>query len=255
MFFVISKILGYFLNPLSWIIILLLLAVIFKRAHLRRNYLVLAFILLLIFTNPFIGDEFLRTWEVPLTTANDQGTKYAAGVLLTGDIATYDHATQRVIGRSGSDRLMQIIELYQQGVIEKIIVSGGSGHLIYTDRTEAVYIGIYLSRIGIPEEAVIMDTLSKNTHQNTLHVAEILQQYNITEPVLLITSALHMKRAGACFERAGIPFIAYPTAKITGDRLYNFDHLFIPSVMTLKQWDLLIHELVGYVAYKVMGYC
>lgn len=229
------------------------LAVFFKNPRKKKKLLLISFLMLVLFTNPYIGDEVIRLWESPLEEI--PVSNYSAGVLLCGDIASYDKASDRIIFRSGADRLLQVIELYQQGIIKKIIVSGGSGHLIYKDRTEAAFIKKYLTNIGIDAEDIIFESRSRNTHENARFTSVLLKENRINDTVLIITSSLHMTRASACFKKQGVLIKEYPTSKITGERLHNFDHLFIPSVLTLKNWDLLFHEIIGYISYKLMGYC
>jgi uncharacterized SAM-binding protein YcdF (DUF218 family) len=252
MYFYFSKLMGYILNPLAWIVIAMILAVFTRKPGKRKKFLIAAFLLLLIFTNPFIGDEAIRRWEKPLTKAPTE--TYTAGIILGGDIASYDKATDRVLFRSGADRLMQAIELFNTGVIKKIIISGGPGHILYRDRMEADYIRNYLVNIGINESDIIYESRSMNTIENATFTAQLMKENNITGTALLITSALHMRRAVTTFEKQGVSVEPYPTSKITGERLYNIDHLLIPSVVTLKNWNLLIHEWIGYFAYKFMGY-
>lgn len=215
--------------------------------------MIISFLLLLIFTNPFLGDEAMRAWERPIAEKKNAGI--SAGILLGGDIVTYDRPSDRVIFRSGSDRLLQSVDLYKNGTIKKIIISGGSGHLIYKDRTEAAFVKKYLIGIGIDNSDILVENTSKNTFDNAKFTARLLEKNNISDSVLLITSALHMRRASACFEKQSIPVIEYPTSKITGPRLKNFEHLFIPSIKTLENWNLLIHEIIGFGVYKVLGYC
>ncbi len=252
MYFYFSKLIGYIINPLAWIVILMIFAVFTRKPLRRKKFLISAFLLLLIFTNPFIGDEAIRSWEMPLTKTPTE--TYSAGIILGGDIASYDRATDRVIFRSGADRLMQAIELFKKGVIKKIIISGGPGHIVYRDRMEADYIRNYLVEIGIDESNILYESRSMNTIENATYTAQLMKENNITGTTLLITSALHMKRALGTFAKQGVSVTPYTTARITGERLYNFDHLFIPSIVTLKNWNLLIHEWIGYMAYKFMGY-
>jgi hypothetical protein len=46
----------------------------------------------------------------------------------------------------------------------------------------------------------------------------------------------------------------FPTNKITGPRRYDFSHLFVPDIYSLVKWNNLIHEIFGYMAYKIMRY-
>ncbi len=253
MFFYISKILSYLLNPFAWVFILLAVALFYKNPRKKKKLLSISFLLLFVFTNPFLADEIVRLWEMPIEQSPNKD--YSAGVLLCGDIATYDNPSERIIFRSGADRLLQTIELYKREKIKKIIVSGGSGHLIYKDRTEAAFIKKYLTNIGIPPDDIIFESSSRNTFENARYTYRLLQENKISDTILLITSSLHMRRAYACFKKQGLPVKMYTTSKIVGPRLHNFDHLFIPSVSALQKWNLVIHEMIGYVSYKIIGYC
>lgn len=254
MFFTISKLFGYILHPFSWIIILLALALLYKNPKKKRRLLFFTVLTLLLFSNPYIGDEMIRIWEKPNKLHRTEA-RYAAGILLCGDIVDYETNTDRMIFRSGSDRLLQTIELYKNGVIKKIVISGGSGHLIYKDRTEASFIKIYLVRIGIASDDILFESSSRNTFENAKYTSLLLKDNRIVGNLLLITSAMHMRRASATFRKTGLNIEEYPTSKITGLRMKDVDHILIPSLATLHNWNILIHELVGYLVYKIMGYC
>ncbi|MCD4679537.1 MAG: hypothetical protein K8S00_04040, partial [Bacteroidales bacterium] len=65
MFFYLSKILSFLLQPLTWIIILMLLALVNRNKKKLKRLLFIAFITLYLFSNPFIVDEVIRVWECP----------------------------------------------------------------------------------------------------------------------------------------------------------------------------------------------
>ena len=46
----------------------------------------------------------------------------------------------------------------------------------------------------------------------------------------------------------------YITNRSSGLRRFTFDHLFIPNPGTLFSLELLIHEWMGYLVYKLKGY-
>jgi uncharacterized SAM-binding protein YcdF (DUF218 family) len=59
----------------------------------------------------------------------------------------------------------------------------------------------------------------------------------------------------AIFKKAGYQNIyPYVTNRSSGVRRKTFDHLFIPNAGALYGADLLIHEWVGYIIYKMRGY-
>ena len=67
-----------------------------------------------------------------------------------------------------------------------------------------------LLRLGVPDEAIVMETQSRNTAENALYTGEILRERGFAR-VLLVTSALHMPRAMKLFRARGIDAVPAPT--------------------------------------------
>lgn len=254
MFFVISKILGYLLSPYLWVIILFFIAFFQRNPRKTKRYLAFALGLFLFFSNNFIADEFMRLWEVPVQKESSLSENYDVGILLCGSIIQQDKQNDRFIFRANTDRFLQTLNLYKKGRIKKILVSGGAGLLTERNMLESSLLKQYMIGIGIPSADILIDSLSDNTHQNALNSSKILKQFFPTGKYLLITSSSHMRRAIACFENQGITCTPYPTNKITGKRLYTFQHLFIPGIHNILFYDTIIHESLGYVIYMIMGY-
>jgi hypothetical protein len=51
-----------------------------------------------------------------------------------------------------------------------------------------------------------------------------------------------------------VDFDIYSTNNIIVRKRNSFDFLFIPSALSLYQWDLLIHEITGFYIYGIAGY-
>jgi uncharacterized SAM-binding protein YcdF (DUF218 family) len=111
----------------------------------------------------------------------------------------------------------------------------------------------YLTGIDIPAKDIITEKKSRNTHENAYYTAKLLQNYKYTKP-LLITSAIHIKRAEACFKKTGLNCDTFPVDYYSGDMQYNLFDFFIPSVQALFYWNLYIHEIIGIISYKISGY-
>jgi uncharacterized SAM-binding protein YcdF (DUF218 family) len=171
-----------------------------------------------------------------------------------GGILSYDPSIDRLCFGAGSDRFLQALELYKKGYVKKILIVGGSGSLEYPDMKEAFLIQRYLKMIGIPEEDVLVENESKNTRENALFSSVILQKEFPEGKYLLVTSAIHMRRALACFTKVGITCDPYSVSRNSGPRKFYLDHLFIPNSWILGIWDGLLHEWIGCAIYKVMGY-
>lgn len=254
MFFIFSKILAFSLSPLTWIFSLFFLSAFSKNALHKKRFFIGGLAALFFFTNSFFVDECMRAWEV--TTPDLQpGQKYEYAVVLGGMI-WYDARQDRPQFMRGADRLFQVLPLLHSGQIKRIIISGGSGSIAKQNEKEALILKAYLERAGIPDSCVITESESRNTRENAVNTKVIFDQLQIEDSVLFVTSAFHMRRAVGCFEKAGISrLVLYPTDRYSGPRKFGIDHLLIPNADALEEWQLLIHEVTGYIVYKLRGFC
>ena len=254
MFFVLSKILSYLIDPFTWIIIGLLIALITKREKLKKYAFRSAVIILIFFSNTMIFLEFMRMWEPEGKKIEDVG-HYDCAIVL-GGMAEYDNNLKRLSIRRGGDRIWQAINLYHLGKVDKLLISGNNGYLGDNPLDEARQFKKVLIENGIPEEDILVEAESKNTWQNAVESKKVIEAHPEIQTVLLVTSALHMPRASACFKKAGFQnFDTFSTDHFTGEkRGYSFDQIIIPDVSTLTDWERLIHEWVGYIMYAIMGY-
>lgn len=253
MFFYLSKILSFLLSPTVWIIALLALAIFSKKDKLKKRSLFWAFVLAAVLSNPFLFDEVMRAWERPGISADSLEKKYDFGIVLTGGVR-YDAQLNRSDFQQEGDRLVQAIDLYKNHKIKNIVISGGSPTIFKRGYSEADVWKDYLLRIGIPKRDIIVETESRNTQENAEKTSALILAEKKKPDCLLITSAFHMKRAKDCFTQCKLDVDEYPVARYAGPRKFHLNHLLIPSAQTLQNWYLLIHEIVGYYVYALMGY-
>lgn len=252
MFFLFSKILAFTIAPLTWIIVLLFFAAFSKNEVRKKKCLFWALGLTLFFSNSFIFDEVSRMWEIPATPYEKVGN-YEYAILL-GGMSVDDEELNRVQFFRGVDRLIQAIDLYKRGKVKKIIFTGGSGRVLKPEMKEAALVKPYMLKMGLAEEDLIIENESKNTRENALFTKKIVDSLQLKNDFLLVTSAFHMRRSIGCFQKTGYVVTPYSTDRYAGPRKYEFDHLFIPNVSTINDWNNLVHEIVGYFIYKIMGY-
>jgi len=254
MFFYLSKLLAFLIAPVVWVFLLLIYSFITKIESRAKKLRIAAVLILYLFSNPFLVDEGFRAWE-PVTPDWDlMDTKYDAAIVL-GGIGDVDLRLQKINFGHSADRLLQTLQLYHQGRIKKIIFTGGSGSIEFPEKKEGIFVHKYLRNIQIPDSALIVEAQSKNTYENAVFTKIILDSLNVNGNYLLVTSGFHMRRAMAIFKKAGYENIfPYVTNRSSGVRRKTFDHLFIPNSGALFGADLLIHEWVGYLIYKLRGY-
>lgn len=252
-FFIISKIVNTLLNPLVWIIILFILGLFLKNKTKAKKFLFASFFAFIFFSNNFIVDMFIRWWEIPPVKTEMLKPNYDVALVLGGGMVNIDRDIDRITFRHNTDRIMQAIDLYHSRRVKTILISGGAGHLIFRDVIESELLKEFFSRNGVPDSVLITENKSDNTYQNACNSKEILATLN-NPSVLLVTSSLHMRRSVAIFKKQGITFDIYPTNPIVGEWRFDVMYLIIPSSDAFKRWDMLIHEVWGYVVYKIMGY-
>lgn len=254
MFFLLSKIFHFLVLPSFWIVFFAIAFLALKNIRIKKIVGLVALSLFFVFTNTFIFKEFVRLWEVEGLPI-DEVTYFDVAIVL-GGMAEYNNDLNRLSLRRGGDRMWQTISLYKRGKIGKILISGDEGYVEGRNLNEAQRFRDELIAWGIPRENILVDSLSKNTYQNAVETSEILKENGLSNASsLLITSAVHMRRSQACFEKMGITITPFSTDHYTGPkRSYHWDEYFIPSLSTLLDWQALTHEWTGFVVYKIMGY-
>jgi uncharacterized SAM-binding protein YcdF (DUF218 family) len=254
MFFYISKLLAFLLSPYIWVFFLLVFSFITKVEARARKLRIFGIVLLYVCSNSFLVDECYRMWE-PVTPDYDlMQTKYEGAIVL-GGIGNPDLRLKKINFGFAGDRLFQSLRLYYQGRIRRIIFTGGSGSIEFPEKREGVYIKKYLKEITVPDSSLVIESDSRNTYENAVFTKKILDSLHIKGNFLLVTSGLHMRRAMAVFSKAGYNGLTpYVTNRASGIRRVTFDHLLIPNPGAIWGLELLIHEWVGYVIYKIKGY-
>lgn len=254
MFFVLSKILDFLISPMLWLVGLLVLALLLRRTRWGTRLLAVAIGLALLLTNAALVNEALLAWEVPPIRLRTLG-HHDAGVLLTGITGVRKSPHDRVYVTQGADRLLHTLWLYRAGRIRKIIISGGSGALMNTNtRTEAKELGTLLRLAGVPQQDILLETGSRNTHENALNTKALLARHPEIKSLVLITSAFHERRALGCFRAVGLQPAVFPAAYYSTDRQATLTYWLIPSDEAPRLWSILLHEMVGYAVYRVLGY-
>jgi len=252
MFFIASKLLNFILSPVIWIFILLILSIIARDGKRRKRRFIGGLTLFFVCSNSFITNEIVGLWELKAIKNSDL-SHFDYGVVL-GGMASYDAHLQRINFFGSSDRLLQAMELYKTGKINKILIVSGSGNLFDQTVKEADFLREYLIIIGFPAKDIIIENQSRNTYENARFAANYLNRTPKKPSALLITSAVHLRRSIACFRKAGVEVTPYATDRLTGGRQFNFDQIFRLTEDAIEKWDCLSHEVFGYLMYRIMGY-
>ena len=117
---------------------------------------------------------------------------------------------------------------------------------------EARVLGEQLVAWGIAPERVIVEPRARNTRENAVYCAEILRARAAVR-VLVVTSAFHIPRTLATFRAVDMDVDVLPVdfrAPPAGGR----DLQLLPRAGALAASTRALHEVLGRVVYRVVGY-
>ena len=196
------------------------------------------------FLNTFIFSSVARLYEAKYPNASKQ---YDIGILL-GGFSNFNSKNNEVEFNAAGDRLSQTIRLYEQGVIQKILVSGGNASLFVQGAKEADLAIDYLKKIGVPDSVMLVENQSRNTRENMVNSHNMITKTFPTAKVLVITSAWHIPRTQLIAYKQGWSQLEfYPTNHISSLSYSWYDYI-IPSASVLSKWEMLIKEWIGYLS-------
>ncbi len=158
-----------------------------------------------------IGYYSLSLWQVWSTGRADEARSVDAIVVMGA--AQYDGRPSPQLAA----RLDHAAELWPQGLAPLVVVTGGSQP---GDRfTEAEASAAYLTELGVPAEAIVLENGGTNTVESLDGVAQLLELRDL-ESVLIVTDPYHALRSKLTAEEAGLT--AYvsstPTSIVGGSR-------------------------------------
>jgi len=255
MFFVFSKILYFLIQPINWVLALMLCSLFSKKPSRKRKALVAAIVMGFFFTNHFIYNQIIHLWEVETITADQIKKPYDIGILLGGFSSSYviPNHDRFNINCSGN-RFLNAYELYKTGKVKKLLITGGSGDLLQKTPSEAVKLKDFLLRIGVPEEDIIMEPAARNTYENAVFTQTMLTEQFPGANCLLITSASHMRRSIGCYKKAGVKFTPFSVDFMAEKNRWAPENTLVPDRKGFYLWEILIKEWVGYFAYWLKCY-
>lgn len=236
--------------PVWWLLALLIYRRFTKHPNRKRNAGYVFVILLLLLTNPWLFRQASFQWQ-PDPVVLPLQPQYDAGIVL-GGLSGYDKNNRGYFG-GNADRFIETANLYHQGIIKRIIVSGGTGKLNQDEPGEAFFLLEQFKANGIPAKDIFIETASRNTYENAVLSKKITDSLHLLPPFVLITSAQHMKRSAAVFKKAGFECISFPCDYKVIPTKNAIDNTVIPNIGLLNEWAFLLKEVVGLYVYKLTG--
>ena len=266
MFVFLSKFLPLWFYPLGliWLILIAYLVLTRKQTQSRNFRWLISLVVVLIFLlgNRWVPAMLARSLEwryfPPHTIPED-----SVVVLLGGGTESLQYPRQITEVNGAGDRVLYTARLYKQGRVKTILLSGGtiawSGGRSTTPAQDMADI---LELVGVPSDVLVLQDQSQNTAEDASYSAQILNDMGVKK-IVLVTSASHMMRSVALFEKEGFAVIPAPADySITEENWYSLWHPtiqdlivgLVPNAGNLSDINSLLKEYLGFEIYRLRGW-
>lgn len=263
MFLFLSKLLPLFIYPLGLACLLLFIALIVAWKYPQRVAIPIgaALLILLLASNGWVDKLVIKSleWEhIPQTELPNA----EAIVILGGAVRATGKPRPFVEVNEAGDRVIYGAKLFRDGKAPLIIASGGRINWRGGgDQAESTDMATLLELFGVPKNAIIEDPTSLNTRENAVNVQKILQERQIKQ-VLLVTSAMHMKRSILILRHLGMDVIPAPTDFIFSEQdlqepISSWEAVILnmfPDSDRLQDLTRALKEYVGIFIYRLRGW-
>lgn len=128
-----------------------------------------------------------------------------ADAIIVLGAAAYDAKPSPVF----EERIRHGIALYQRGLARTLIFTGGYGG-VGARFSEAQVGRRYALRQGVPAKAILIESVSRNTHENLRQAAALMETHDLHRAII-VSDPLHMARALRISREVGIQAIGSPT--------------------------------------------
>lgn len=235
---------SFLLPPLNAIIIILLGVYYFKLQRTKGLILILLGMgFLYLQSIPYVAYRLNRVIAPPVFDIN-QLNQVQAIVMLGGGINTSADEYEAV-AISNADTFLRIrytAFLARKNPELPIFASGGT---INNNDSEASLIKKVLQDEFHIKNPIYLEPDSKRTIENAKYTAQMIQKYGISK-VVLVSSASHLRRAGALFQKNGINVMLAPTGFYgLGYREWRI-LWFIPSAYAMLTISSIMREFIAY---------
>jgi uncharacterized SAM-binding protein YcdF (DUF218 family) len=256
--FFLSKLIPVFLYPIGLAILVLLVAcVLLFRRRAEAAFLILLCIAgLWLASTGKVSSALLSPLEFRADGQEARNPPQAGAiVVLGGSVAEKWPPGTGVRPDRAFGRLYRGIRLFREGKAELLVFSGGvlpwMEEAGYPPESELMW--VLAHQQGIGSEDVLLESRSRNTHENALYTAQLLRKRDIRK-VLLVTSARHMVRAMACFREQGLRPVPAPTDYLTDPRGSRTVLDYLPDARHLYYTTLALKEYLGLAYYYLRGW-
>lgn len=258
MFVLLAKIFAPLLYPLGQSFVLWIAASILHFRGRRRWSVgcgVAGVGIVLFYSSPLVGAWLLRTLEDDFEPIPVAAYPRVDAIVVLGGVTLPPIPPRLTVEVNGAfDRLLHGVRLLKAKKAPLLVLSGGViPSLTGSDLPEAERLRTLARELGVRDESLLLESESRNTHENAVFTASLLRKRNLNPRILLVTSASHMSRSVAAFRGEELVVIAAPTDIRSVPRPFTLARV-IPSADALQQSSIALKEYIGWWVYWLRGW-
>lgn len=148
-------------------------------------------------------------------------------------------------------RVLEAWRVYRLARPEWVISSGGNPSADDSSEPSSANMRDMLVRLGVPFERIIVESKSRETHENATESLSLIRSLH-ADAIVLVTSAVHMPRSMGALRAAGLE----PTPAIAPDPWFQNEwrDWLQPTDHGLHFSGEVAHELIGISYYWIRGW-
>ena len=178
--------------------------------------------------------------------------RIALVVLGSGDLPVFGWSDTLYIPTPvAAARVLETARVYRLLNPDWVISSGGNLNPADSSEPSAKSMRDALVRLGVPAAKILLEATSRTTHDEAVAIAPMLRSLGAAQ-VVLVTSAIHMRRSMGAFRAEGIT----PVPAVAPDPWFRlaWREWLIPSSRGLGLSAQVTHEVLGLVYYWTAGW-
>ena len=231
--------------PIMAFISLIFLGIYFNKKKVVYFTLVIFYII----STPFFTEYFFKIVEGQNNpTSLEVINRADAIVVLSGILKINEFGNHHNVEWGDADRFFGGIELYEAKKSNVIVFTGAQNPYNRTKLSEGEILKKYAIKYGVTAEDIFVTGEVLNTFEESAAVLDLLGE---NKNIILVTSAFHMKRAEALFEKKGFSVTAfkvdYKTPPVIKLNIFNI----LPNARALSDTESAFRELLGRLYYDL----
>ena len=220
----------------------------------KKNYLFLSFIVIYFSSINIVSESLLKVLEYP--NENKNLIKGKTIVVLSGGIIKSNPIRNDYYEWNDPDRFFAGINLYKNDKSRKLVFTGGFNPFQSNLKSEGELLK-YQSKLFVNDtKNIIVTNYAKNTFEESKQIKSLILNSEISNDIILVTSAFHMKRAILIFKKRGIKVFPYPvdfkSDNINFKRKIKNPLNWVPNSNSLNKTSIALKEIYGLLIYKLL---